>query len=809
MIHLVTARGSEYSDVKLKENDIVKSKGKDFASWFDNYKGDIQVDTETNVVRDVYGYQRQRKGKNGWHKPDLDESGNKIPVERECYVVQIGDKQGETQWIFDMEKLSGKKLNVMLDALRSDRVKLIHNGLFDYVVVKWNFGIDMTNIRDTFLMSKITTTGLKVGEDLPSGYNSLAGCALRYLGIDLSKAAQTSFSKEPMSVEQITYAATDVTILGLVHDALQKEVDEHELENVVRLESALVRPYGDAMCENFYLDPLEWKQNMALQEKELHNSIEELHSVIREDLHDECVELNFIQKEDGYKFDWAGRNLKKLLMRIAYPNLADDCTTVIKYNKYLKELLTQIDEDAEKVPNPDILQMYLAKDFEQLERLFISRYDDILKDMGLFTPKGKILINFNSDVQVLALFQLVKPSIENANKETIGKINHPLAFAYKKYQKSAKLVTSYGDNFLDYISPDGQLRIPKITQILNTGRTSLGLYQLLPGKAAYRTPFKPNHPETGVRDDGNEWVVVGIDYSSQEAVVAATFCQEEQLLDAIRNGYDFHSTCASLMFPDEWKELGGDPKPTGKPKHPKLVELRNKSKVTSFGLMYGKSAIGLAESLDLLATTEELIEFYPMEAKKYINENAESYNKWVNEFKKGKKSRTSRRLYLKEAHADGKFLPDVITGADLVDRFYGTFPNIRKFLVEGADDAVDASFIATPDPFRRKRFFPRADSTREQKSIHRKAMNYPIQSSSANMTKYAIVQVKKTIEKLSLQDRVKFALPIHDEIQCIVRKDFAEEWMPMQMKCMDDAGKLVLSNTLQKAEGEISETWIK
>jgi hypothetical protein len=70
---------------------------------------------------------------------------------------------------------------------------------------------------------------------------------------------------------------------------------------------------------------------------------------------------------------------------------------------------------------------------------------------------------------------------------------------------------------------------------------------------------------------------------TQEAVVAATFCNEEKLLAAIEKGCDFHSTCASLMFPDEWKRLGGDPEPKGKPEDKTLQKLRSDSKSTSFG----------------------------------------------------------------------------------------------------------------------------------------------------------------------------------------------------------------------------------
>ena len=209
MINLITARPTEYDKEELALNGIRLAKGKDFEKWMYSYEGMTQLDTETNVVRDIYGWKRERKGKTGWTEPLLDEEGNRIPEERVCYVVQIGDENGDDQWIFDIPGLGGKKLAALKSYFRSDFVKIIHNALFDYTVIKWNFGIDINHIKDTFLISKILHTGL----DVERGFHALTGCADRYLGIDISKEAQTTFNGEPMSVEQITYAAIDVVLL--------------------------------------------------------------------------------------------------------------------------------------------------------------------------------------------------------------------------------------------------------------------------------------------------------------------------------------------------------------------------------------------------------------------------------------------------------------------------------------------------------------------------------------------------------------------------------------------------------------------
>lgn len=582
MIHLITSREHEYNEEDLKLNGVVLSDGKEFQRWINTYEDYIQLDTETNVVRDVYGWKRNRKGKKGWTDPVMDENGNFIPENRICYVVQFGDRDGRNQWIFDVPELSGSKYQAMIDGLKCDNVKLIHNGLFDYVVIKSNFQIDITNIRDTFLMSKILCTGIEAS-DLPSGYNSLAGCVLRYLKIDISKAAQTTFDGSPMSGKQLIYAASDVTLLGLVEEGLNKEIQYYELENLVRLESSITRVYGDSMCENFYLDKDEWVNNIEMQRKQCDDVEKELLSIIKDEFYTEAVENGFIQKEDKYAFSWSGRTLKKVLMRLPYPNLPDDCTTQKQMSDWLKKYYSDIEEDIDRDEDPYMMEMYLNKNYEDLEMAFIKRYKRELIDMGLFTEKGAMLINFNSPEQVTRLFRFIDPTIESSGVDVIKKINHPLATAYKKYTKASKLMSSYGENFFDWIAPDGQLRVPSYQQILATGRSSMKLYQLLPGQSIYRNPFKPNNPKTGTRDDGYVWKSIGADYSSQEIVILAVFANEPAMLEAIQNGYDLHSISASLLFPEAWTKLGGESKPKGKPSNPELLKFRSWSKTTSFG----------------------------------------------------------------------------------------------------------------------------------------------------------------------------------------------------------------------------------
>lgn len=77
------------------------------------------------------------------------------------------------------------------------------------------------------------------------------------------------------------------------------------------------------------------------------------------------------------------------------------------------------------------------------------------------------------------------------------------------------------------------------------------------------------------------------------------------------------------------------------------------------------------------------------------------------------------------------------------------------------------------------------------------------------MTKLAIARVYKYIEENDLHDKVKFFLPIHDEIVTVARAEYAEEWAKKLQDIMEEAGETVLKHKLQKAEYSISDVWQK
>lgn len=512
MIRLITGRIEKYDksgwispDVTIKEGSTV-----DFEVWLSN-QVKTQLDTETNVMEGMYGWKGYLKGKNKEFTEYINPDGSRIPCKRECYVVQIGDYDGNDQWVFDIPSLNEEQRRVLISYFKNDsKVKIIHNSLFDYTVIKWCFGVQINNIIDTYLMSKNISAGLTPGIDIASGYNSLAGCVKRYLGGDMSKAAQTTFDGEVMTAEQIIYAALDVSPLGIIHTKMEKEVEYWGVQTSVQLDTAYSRACGDAMCENFYLNPEPWKVNIANQLDLVRTCTEDFQNLLEKFFPIESLELGFIQKEDEFKFRWSSPSVKKELLKLVYPKLPMTIKTIGDYKSYYKSLLDQENLEVD----PSVLGWLLSRDFEKVELYFIKNFLEELWTMGIFVPRGSFLMNLNSPIQKLQLLRLIDPKVESTGSEVLDKISHPIASKLREYNKASKLSTSYGENFIKATSPDGMFRIKGFQIVLNTGRSSMSMMQLLPGRKEYRNPFVPNNPLTGTRDDGYKWKVAGADYAS-------------------------------------------------------------------------------------------------------------------------------------------------------------------------------------------------------------------------------------------------------------------------------------------------------
>ena len=401
-----------------------------------------------------------------------------------------------------------------------------------------------------------------------------------------------------------------------------------------------------------------------------------------------------------------------------------------------------------------VLEKELDKTLLADERF--SRYK-AHKQLDMFTDVEELkssTVKWSSPTQVVKIFRTLVPELENANGKKLApyRYKHVLIDEYIKYKEKDKLSSAFGDNFYSLLSADKKVRT-NFTQILDTGRVSSSEpnMQQIPATNEYRNCF--------VAPEG--YVFVSSDYSSQELNVIAYGSQDPVFLKALQNNEDLHSVCAELVFGDVWNKAA-EPDCDYVLKREKCncsahKKLRTQVKTINFGLAYGMGPKKLSETIN--CSTKE--------------------------------------------------------AKELITKYFKAFPKIEAFLNGLGEFGKKHGYIETFPPFRRKRWFnswtPKMysdrDSFMELGSIERASKNTPIQGSSADMTKLALVLIHKHVKENNLP--VKIIMTVHDQIDTICPREYAEEWKIVMTELMERAANTVIKNGLLKAETSITNVWSK
>ncbi|HLD50971.1 hypothetical protein A3K34_02455 [candidate division WWE3 bacterium RIFOXYC1_FULL_40_10] len=217
-------------------------------------------------------------------------------------------------------------------------------------------------------------------------------------------------------------------------------------------------------------------------------------------------------------------------------------------------------------------------------------------------------INLNSQQQLMDLFNnKLKLNIPSTGVEILEEQKHPIAQILLNYRQSEKLLSAFGESFLELVNPKTNRVHPEFNQMgAATGRFSCNkpnLQQIPAGRtASFRTCFNPK--------PGYKMVVS--DYSSMEMRILADLSGDEKFIKAIKDGLDLHSYTAALMFGLEYTD-------DFKKKYP---DKRQAAKAINFGLMYGMGAGSLARQIDVT----------PEDAEQYMEKYFQSYpsvRKWL------------------------------------------------------------------------------------------------------------------------------------------------------------------------------------
>lgn len=264
------------------------------------------------------------------------------------------------------------------------------------------------------------------------------------------------------------------------------------------------------------------------------------------------------------------------------------------------------------------------------------------------------------------------------------------------YRQVAKLKSTYADGLSAFIREDGRIHGTFNQTITATGRISSTEPNLQ--NIPMRTELGRRIRKVFIPKE--DYVFVDADYSQIELRVLAHFSGDDKLITAYREEQDIHATTASQVF--------------GVPLDQVDDLMRRNAKAVNFGIVYGISAFGLAEDLNI-----------------------------------------SR----KEA-------------TDYIDNYFATYPGVKHFLNQTVADAKETGMSKTL--FGRIRQIPELTSSNfMQRSFgERVAMNAPIQGTAADIIKIAMIRVHKRL--LRENRKSSLILQIHDELLIETHKDEVE-----------------------------------
>lgn len=219
----------------------------------------------------------------------------------------------------------------------------------------------------------------------------------------------------------------------------------------------------------------------------------------------------------------------------------------------------------------------------------------------------ELAINYASPTQIKEICDTLGFDVPSTNDQELTKLAkiHPFFKELQNYRELAKIVSTYGRSFLNYINKSTGKVHTDFWQVLNTGRVSSGSksmnspnVQNIPGDNKFRNCFEAR--------EGFSWV--SIDYNGQELRLMADGSKEEGFIDVLNRGEDLHCYAGSMMFK---RTITKSDK-----------ESRNKAKTINFGKPYGMGPPKLAAKLEIsIDEANELFELYSKSFPKL--------NKWL------------------------------------------------------------------------------------------------------------------------------------------------------------------------------------
>lgn len=314
------------------------------------------------------------------------------------------------------------------------------------------------------------------------------------------------------------------------------------------------------------------------------------------------------------------------------------------------------------------------------------------------------------------------------SEEVLTKLlwRHPVIQLILDYRSLTKLKSTYVDVLPTLISPrDKRIHTSYNQAVAATGRLSSNNPNLqnIPIRTErgreIRKAFVPR---------GKDYVLLSADYSQIELRIIAALSGDENMIEAFRTRVDIHTATASRVY--------------GLPLDEVTSDMRRKAKTVNFGIIYGISAFGLSERLNI-----------------------------------------PRR-----------------EAADIIEAYFSQYPGIKDYMDKTIAFARENGYVETI--LGRRRYLRDINSANAtvRGFAERNAINAPIQGSSADMIKIAMIRIHEEFNRQNFRSRM--ILQVHDELVFDAHRSELDTIRPIIADLMKNAIPLQVPVEVEMGEGD-------
>ena len=301
------------------------------------------------------------------------------------------------------------------------------------------------------------------------------------------------------------------------------------------------------------------------------------------------------------------------------------------------------------------------------------------------------------------------------------KDRHPIVAKILDFRGLKKLLKTYVEVLPELINArSGKIHTSYNQAVTATGRLSSN---------------NPNLQNIPIRDENGreirkafipsdaDHLLLSADYSQIELRIMAALSQDPQMMEAFHNNHDLHSITAARIYKIPPEEV--------------TTDMRRKAKTANFGIIYGISAFGLSQRLNIPRS----------EAK------------------------------------------------NLIDGYFENFPKVKSYMDLSIEKARKEGYVQTI--MGRRRYLSDINSNNQvvRGMAERNAINTPIQGSAADIIKIAMINIHREILNRRLES--KMVLQVHDELIFDVLTTELEQVEKIVKEQMESAVQLKVPLTVE------------